>query len=246
MDHKGVVAKEMAVVILDKNSTLIKISNMKKNYIMGEIEVTALKDINIEIARKEFVSIIGPSGSGKSTLMNMIGCLDIPTSGQYTLNNKEVSKLCEDELAEIRNFTIGFVFQKFNLLPKLSAIENVQLPLLYQGINPKEAYKRAEVALGKVGLSDRIHHRPSELSGGQQQRVAIARAIVGSPPLILADEPTGALDSKTGIEVIQILRELHIQGNTIILITHDSNVANVADRTINISDGEILSDTGVK
>lgn len=212
---------------------------------MGDTEVRALNDVNIKINAKEFVSIVGPSGSGKSTLMNMIGCLDVPTSGSYILDGKEVSQMKDDELAEIRNCKIGFVFQKFNLLQKLSALENVELPLIYQGLNAKEVRKRAIEALESVGLQDRMHHRPNELSGGQQQRVAIARALVTKPPVILADEPTGALDSKTGLEVMGILRDLHSKGNTIILITHDNSLAMQAKRMIKIHDGEITEDREV-
>lgn len=212
---------------------------------MGDTEVKALSDVNIRINAKEFVSIVGPSGSGKSTLMNMIGCLDVPTSGSYVLDGKEVSQMKDDELAEIRNCKIGFVFQKFNLLQKLSALENVELPLIYQGLNAKEVRKRAIEALESVGLQDRMHHRPNELSGGQQQRVAIARALVTKPPVILADEPTGALDSKTGLEVMGILKDLHSKGNTIILITHDSSLAMQAKRMIKIHDGEITEDREV-
>ncbi|WP_055666452.1 ABC transporter ATP-binding protein [Desnuesiella massiliensis] len=224
---------------------MIEISNMCKVYKMGDTEVKALNDVNIKINAKEFVSIVGPSGSGKSTLMNMIGCLDVPTSGSYILDGKEVSQMKDDELAEIRNCKIGFVFQKFNLLQKLSALENVELPLIYQGLNAKEVRKRAIEALESVGLQDRMHHRPNELSGGQQQRVAIARALVTKPPVILADEPTGALDSKTGLEVMDILRDLHSTGNTIILITHDNSLAMQAKRMIKIHDGEITEDREV-
>lgn len=224
---------------------MIQISNMYKVYSMGENKVTALDDVNLEINAQEFVSIVGPSGSGKSTLMNMLGCLDIPTSGNYILDGKEVSKLRDDELAEIRNFKIGFIFQRFNLLQKLSALENVELPLIYQGIKPKEVRERAIEALDNVGLKDRMHHKPNELSGGQQQRVAIARALVTKPPVILADEPTGALDSKTGIEVMGILKDLHAKGNTIILITHDNNLAQQAKRIIRVQDGKIIEDKKV-
>lgn len=212
---------------------------------MGENKVTALDNINLHINSHEFVSIVGPSGSGKSTLMNMLGCLDTPTSGTYMLDGKEVSKLRDDDLAEIRNFKIGFIFQKFNLLQKLSALENVELPLIYQGLRPKEVRERATDALDSVGLRDRMHHRPNELSGGQQQRVAIARALVTKPPVILADEPTGALDSKTGIEVMGILKDLHKKGNTIILITHDNSLAMQAKRLVRISDGQVVEDKEV-
>jgi putative ABC transport system ATP-binding protein len=224
---------------------VIDISNMYKIYKMGENEVAALNNINLHIDAHEFVSIVGPSGSGKSTLMNMLGCLDVPTSGTYILDGQEVSKLNDDRLAEIRNNKIGFIFQRFNLLQKLSALENVELPLIYQGVGSREARERAIESLENVGLKDRMHHKPNELSGGQQQRVAIARALVTNPPVILADEPTGALDSKTGKEVMGILKNLHSKGNTIILITHDNSLAVQAKRMIRISDGQITEDKEV-
>ncbi len=224
---------------------MIQISDMCKVYTMGQNKVTALNRINLHIRLQEFVAIVGPSGSGKSTLMNMLGCLDVPTSGGYKLDGQEVSKLKGDKLAEIRNFKIGFIFQKFNLLQKLSALENVELPLIYQGVHNREAKRRAMEALDTVSLKERMHHRPSELSGGQQQRVAIARALVTRPPVLLADEPTGALDSKTGIEVMNMLKELNSNGNTIILITHDNELALKAKRIIRISDGEIIEDKEV-
>jgi putative ABC transport system ATP-binding protein len=213
---------------------------------MGGIKVIALNNISLKINAHEFVSIIGPSGSGKSTLMNMLGCLDVPTSGNYKLDGREVSRLKDDQLAEIRNFKIGFIFQRYNLLQKLSAIENVELPLIYQGVKPKEIRERAIKSLDSLGLKSKMHHKPNELSGGQQQRVSIARALVTRPPVILADEPTGALDSKTGIEVMGILKELNANGNTIILITHDSNLARQAKRMVRIQDGEITEDVEVK
>jgi putative ABC transport system ATP-binding protein len=221
---------------------MIEISHMFKIYKVGENKIAALNDINLHIKDHEFVSIIGPSGSGKTTLMNMIGCLDVPTSGSYILDGKEVSKLRDDKLAEIRNYKIGFVFQKFNLLAGLSSLENVELPLVYQGVNAKKSKQRAIESLDIVGLKDRMHHKPNELSGGQQQRVAIARALVTNAPVILADEPTGALDSKTGIEVIEILTRLNERGNTVILITHDNSLAAKAKRTIRIQDGSIIDD----
>ncbi len=224
---------------------MIQISNMSKIYRMGYNEVYALNNISIKIEKNEFVAIIGPSGSGKSTLMNMLGCLDTPTSGTYTLDGHEVSKLSDDELAEIRNKKIGFIFQGFNLIQKLNAIENVELPLVYQGVGAKERHLRSIKALETVGLGERIHHRPNEMSGGQQQRVAIARALVNNPPLILADEPTGNLDSKSGVEVINTLKELHKSGNTIVLITHDPGIATLSKRVIKIQDGEILEDKEV-
>jgi putative ABC transport system ATP-binding protein len=224
---------------------MIEIRDMYKVYTMGENKVTALNGISIDIKKGEFAAIVGPSGSGKSTLMNMLGCLDTPTTGSYMLDGKEVSKLRDDDLAVIRNFKIGFIFQKFNLLQKLSALENVELPLIYQGLKEREARKRAMESLQNVGLLDRMNHKPNELSGGQQQRVAIARALVTKPPVLLADEPTGALDSKTGIEVMGILKDLHSMGNTIILITHDNSLAVQSKRIIRIQDGEITEDRGV-
>ena len=221
---------------------MIDITDMYKIYKIGSNKVVALDGINLHIGEHEFVSIIGPSGSGKSTLMNMIGCLDVATSGSYKLDGKEVSKLRPDKLAEIRNYKIGFVFQKFNLLQSLSALENVELPLVYQGIGAKKCKEMAIESLSIVGLQDRIHHKPNELSGGQQQRVAIARALVTKAPVILADEPTGALDSKTGIEVMGILKDLNARGNTVILITHDNNLAVQAKRMIRIQDGKIIDD----
>jgi len=224
---------------------MIKIEDMYKTYRMGTNEVHALNGISLHIKPKEFVAIVGPSGSGKSTLMNMIGCLDTPTSGKYYLDGREVSTLKDDALAEVRNKKIGFIFQGFNLLPKLSAIENVELPLIYMGIGKKKRHAMALDALERVGLGSRTHHKPSELSGGQQQRVAIARALVSRPPLILADEPTGALDSKSGAEIINMMHELHAEGKTIVLITHDNNIAKQAARIIRIQDGKIVEDSGV-
>lgn len=221
---------------------MIRISNMCKIYKMGDNSIYALNDVSLHIAKHEFVAIVGPSGSGKSTLMNMLGCLDVPTTGNYVLDGHEVSKLNDNKLAEIRNNKIGFVFQGFNLLKKLSAVENVELPLIYQGISRKERHKKSVEALELVGLGDRIYHTPNELSGGQQQRVAIARALVSNPPLILADEPTGNLDTKSGADIIKTLRLLHENGNTIVLITHDSNVAAQAKRIVKIQDGIIIED----
>ena len=195
---------------------MIDLKNIYKIYKLGNNDVYALDNVSLHIDAHEFVSIIGPSGSGKSTLMNILGCLDVPTKGEYLLEGKDISQKTDDELAEIRNNTIGFVFQGFNLLPKLDAMENVELPLIYQNISAKERHERAQKALESVGLGQRIHHKPTELSGGQQQRVAIARALVTNPPIILADEPTGNLDSKSGKEVMEIFKELHAKGNTII------------------------------
>ena len=221
---------------------MIDLKNIYKIYKMGENEVYALNDVSLHIDNKEFVSIIGPSGSGKSTLMNMLGCLDVPTKGTYTLDGYDVGGKTDDELAAIRNEKIGFVFQGFNLLPKLTALENVELPLIYQGISAKERRERAKKALESVGLGERVNHKPTELSGGQQQRVAIARALVTNPPIILGDEPTGNLDSKSGKEVMEIFKDLHKKGNTIILITHDSDVAAQAERVVRIQDGKLYEE----
>ncbi|GAW28334.1 ABC transporter ATP-binding protein [Carboxydocella sp. ULO1] len=223
---------------------MIRLEELSKHYQMGKVVVKALNNVSLTIAAGEMVGIVGPSGSGKSTLMNILGCLDVPTSGKYFLDGKEVSELDEDELAEIRNRKIGFVFQNFNLLPSLTALENVELPLIYRGIGGAERRKRALEALEKVGLSDRIDHKPVELSGGQQQRVAIARALAGDPPVILADEPTGNLDSRSGREVMEILAQLHQQGKTIIIITHDQNIAARLPRVVRIQDGMLLAEEG--
>ena len=222
---------------------MIDIKNLCKVYLVGDERVRALDHATLHIYPKEFVSIIGPSGSGKSTLMNIIGCLDIADAGSYFLDNLPIEAYTENELAKIRNQKIGFVFQQFNLIPKLTAWENVELPLIYQKVPQAERQKRVKAALERVGLSNRATHLPTELSGGQQQRVAIARAIVTNPKLILADEPTGALDSKTSQEIIDIFHELHKQGNTIVLITHDQDVARQAERAIHILDGKITEVT---
>lgn len=221
---------------------MIDISHIYKIYRMGKNEVTALDDITLHIEEHEFVSIVGPSGSGKSTLMNMIGLLDVPSKGNYQLDGMEVSKLKGDKLAEIRNFKIGFIFQRYSLIPTLNSLENVILPLTYQGVSPREAKKRATESLESVGMKERMHHKPRELSGGQQQRVAIARALVTRASVILADEPTGALDSKTGKEVMGILKRLNAEGNTIVLITHDERLAAQAKRMVRIQDGQIVQD----
>lgn len=220
---------------------MIDIKNVCKYYTMGDTIVKALDDINLSIEENEFISIIGPSGSGKSTLMNIIGCLDVPDSGSYIFDGVNIENASENELSSIRNKQIGFIFQNFNLLPKLNAVENVEVPLLYRGINQKECRKLSLEYLEKVGLKGREHHKPNQLSGGQQQRVAIARALVGSPKIILADEPTGALDSKTSAELMGFIKELHENGQTIILITHDSNVAKKAERIITIKDGKLYA-----
>ena len=221
---------------------MIKLEHIFKIYEMGENKVYALDDVSFHVAAHEFVSIIGPSGSGKSTLMNMLGCLDVPTQGRYFLDGTDISKKTDDELAEIRNKKIGFVFQGFNLLPKLTAVENVELPLIYSNVSAKERHEKAKEALAKVGLEGRIDHKPTELSGGQQQRVAIARALITDPPIILADEPTGNLDSKSGKEVMEIFKNLNANGNTIILITHDSGVAAQAKRVVRIQDGKLYEE----
>ena len=219
---------------------MIRMKGIRKEYRMGENVVAALDGVDIHIEPHEFVSIIGPSGSGKSTLMNIIGCLDVADEGEYWLDGQEISDYTEDELAVIRNRKIGFVFQQFNLLPKLTAQENVELPLIYQGMSAGKRRERSEEVLERVGLLDRMDHKPTELSGGQQQRVAIARALAGNPSLILADEPTGNLDSRTGAEVMTLFHELHEAGNTIVLITHDSGIAAQTPRAIHIHDGRVL------
>lgn len=222
---------------------IIKIKNLNKSFIMGEQEIKAIDNINFSVKKGEFVAIIGPSGSGKSTLMNMLGLLDIPDSGEYMLDNLLINKLSDNKLAELRNKKIGFIFQNFNLLQKLTALENVKVPLIYQGLSNKESTKLAYEYLEKVGLKGREKHLPNQLSGGQQQRVAIARALVGSPEIILADEPTGALDSKTSIEIMEMLKRLNESGQTIILITHDINVAKKAQRIVQISDGKLYEES---
>ncbi|MGG3890893.1 ABC transporter ATP-binding protein [Metabacillus fastidiosus] len=224
---------------------IIQIKKMKKIYELGGETVMALQEISLDIRKGDFISIIGPSGSGKSTFMNMIGCLDRPDSGEYLLDGEEVGKMKSSQLAVIRNEKIGFIFQNFNLLVKLTAIENVELPLIYRGMKADERRKAALEALQKVGLVDRANHLPTQLSGGQQQRVAIARALAGSPPILLADEPTGALDSKTSKEILKIIHSLNKQGHTIILITHDLEVAEQASRVVRIQDGQLYEDGGV-
>lgn len=222
--------------------TLINIDNIKKYYKVGTVIVKALDGVSLQIFENEYVAIMGPSGSGKSTLMNILGCLDTPTSGTYVLNNTDVSALEDDELAEIRNKEIGFVFQTFNLLPRYSALENVMLPLIYAGIAKPERLKLSEAALEKVSLTDRMSHRPNELSGGQRQRVAVARALVNDPSIILADEPTGNLDSKTSIDIMNLFEDIYSQGNTIIVVTHEESIALHARRIIRLRDGLIESD----
>ncbi len=224
-------------------STLVQIEDLSKIYNPGENEVRALDHVNLEIEDQEFVAIIGHSGSGKSTLMNMLGCLDVPTSGTYRLHGKDVSDLSDDELSDIRNKEIGFVFQGFNLIQNLTALENVELPLIYRKVPKAKREELAVNALEKVGLGHRMDHRPAQMSGGQQQRVAIARAIAQAPPIILADEPTGNLDSTSTEEIMQILKDLHKEGRTVIIITHDNDIAKQAPRRIMIKDGKVESDT---
>lgn len=221
---------------------LIEIKNLVKNYALGDNWIPALEDINLKIEKNEYVAIMGPSGSGKSTLMNILGCLDTPTSGHYYFNKVDVSNLDDNELSAMRNKEIGFIFQNFNLLPRLNSLQNVELPLIYSGIPVPDRRKRAVKALERVGLADRMDHKPGELSGGQRQRVAIARALVTNPGILLADEPTGALDSRTGADIMRLFHQLHQEGNTIILITHEQEIANHADRNIFIKDGKIHSD----
>lgn len=225
---------------------MISLKNIKKSFILGDEKVNALDNISLEIQKGDFIAIIGPSGSGKSTLMNILGLLDVPDSGEYLFDGKEVNKLSDNELAEIRNKKIGFVFQNFNILPKMNAIENIQVPLFYRGMSDKESKQKAYEVLEKVGIKGREHHLPSQLSGGQQQRVAIARAIAGEPEIILADEPTGALDSKTSEEVMEQLKTLNENGQTIILITHDINVAKKAKKIMKILDGKLFLGTDSK
>lgn len=222
--------------------SLIRIKNLARRYVMGTETVHALRDLSLEIERGEYVAIMGPSGSGKSTLMNMIGCLDTPTSGSYELNGQDVSHMDDNQLAEIRNCEIGFVFQTFNLLARSTALRNVELPMIYAGVPGEERRAKALHALAQVGLADRVQHKPNELSGGQRQRVAVARALVNDPSILLADEPTGNLDSKTGVEIMALFEELAQKGNTIIVVTHEESVARHARRIIRLLDGRIASD----
>lgn len=222
--------------------SVIDVNALKKTYIMGTTEVHALQNITLNIDKNEYVALMGPSGSGKSTLMNLLGCLDTPTAGDYILNGTNVSTMTDSDLAEVRNKEIGFVFQTFNLLPRLSALENVALPLVYGGISKRARLDRAEEVLTAVGLGDRVDHKPNELSGGQRQRVAIARALVNDPSIILADEPTGNLDTKTSIEIMGIFEEIHKQGNTVILVTHEPDIAEHAHRIVRLRDGLVETD----
>jgi len=221
---------------------LIEIEKITRHYKIGDVVVKALDGVNLSINKNEYVALMGPSGSGKSTLMNMLGCLDTPSSGSYKLNNKLVSKMSDDDLAEVRNLEIGFVFQTFNLLPRYTALENVCLPMVYSGVSKQVREKRGLEVLNMVNLSDRADHKPNELSGGQRQRVAIARALINSPSIILADEPTGNLDSKTSYEIMALFNEIHKNGNTVILVTHEDDIANYAHRIVRLRDGLIESD----
>ena len=223
-------------------NSIIQLENIQKSYFLGEQELKVLKGITLEIFKNEYVALMGPSGSGKSTLMNILGCLDSPTAGKYILNSKDVSKMPDDDLADVRNKEIGFVFQQFNLLPRLTAAENVALPLVYNGTSKKIRTELSLEMLDRVGLADRSHHKPNELSGGQNQRVAIARALVNNPSIILADEPTGNLDSKTSVEIMTIFGKIQRDGNTVILVTHEEDIANFAHRIIRLKDGIIESD----
>jgi putative ABC transport system ATP-binding protein len=223
--------------------TIISVKDLRKTYVMGADTINALKSVSIDISKNEYVALMGPSGSGKSTLMNLLGCLDTPSSGSYVLNDIDVSQMTDSELAEVRNKEIGFVFQTFNLLPRMSSLENVALPLVYAGMNKEKRLEKAQQALESVGLGDRVMHKPNELSGGQRQRVAVARALVNDPAIILADEPTGNLDTKTSIEIMGLFQKIHQQGNTVILVTHEPDIAQHAHRIIRLRDGIVESDT---
>jgi putative ABC transport system ATP-binding protein len=223
-------------------NSIIHLEQIRKSYFMGKQELQVLKGISLDIFKNEYVALMGPSGSGKSTLMNILGCLDTPSAGKYILNENDVSKMVDNDLAEVRNKEIGFVFQQFNLLPRLTALENVALPLIYAGMSRKQRNEKAKHVLDMVQLSDRGHHKPNELSGGQSQRVAIARALVNDPAIILADEPTGNLDTKTSYEIMEIFNEIHSRGNTIVLVTHEEDIANHAHRVVRLRDGVIETD----
>lgn len=231
-----------AVQIDPAENAVIRLEHVQRRYLMGGETIHALRDVTLTIEHNEYAAIMGQSGSGKSTLMNVIGCLDSPTAGDYWLNGRQVSKMGDRELARARNFEIGFVFQTFNLLSRLTALSNVEVPLIYGGVKRKERHERARLSLERVGLGDRMLHRPSEMSGGQRQRVAIARALVTNPSILLADEPTGNLDSATGVEIMNLFDELHASGNTLIVVTHEQSIADHARRTIRLSDGEVVDD----
>ncbi len=224
------------------SDAIIRLQGITREYVMGSEKVLALRGVDLEIGRNEYVAIMGPSGSGKSTMMNMLGCLDTPSGGQYWLNGQEVSTMADDDLARVRNREIGFVFQTFNLLPRASALANVELPLVYAGVSTRERKRRAEAALQRVGLGNRMDHRPNELSGGQRQRVAIARALVNEPSILLADEPTGNLDSATSVEIMRVFGNLHAQGQTVVLVTHEPDIAAHAHRVVVLRDGKVDSD----
>jgi len=224
------------------SDAIIRLEGIKREYVMGSERVLALRGVDLEIGRNEYVAIMGPSGSGKSTMMNMLGCLDTPSAGQYWLNGQEVSTMVDDDLARVRNREIGFVFQTFNLLPRATALANVELPLVYAGVSTRERKRRAEAALERVGLGNRMDHRSNELSGGQRQRVAIARALVNEPSILLADEPTGNLDSATSVEIMRVFGSLHAQGQTVILVTHEPDIAAHAHRVVVLRDGKVDSD----
>ena len=226
------------------DDAIIRLEGLQRRYVMGVEFIDALRAVDLEVAENEYIAIMGQSGSGKSTLMNIIGCLDRPTAGEYWLNQKRVSRMNDRQLARARNQAIGFVFQTFNLLPRMTALANVEVPLIYSGMKRKERAERARSALDIVGLADRMLHRPSEMSGGQRQRVAIARALVTRPSILLADEPTGNLDSSTGAEIMKLFENLHEQGNTLIVVTHEQHIADHAQRIVRLSDGDIISDTG--
>ena len=222
--------------------TMIALSDVRKFYDMGEVQVKALDGVSMTIDKGEYIAVMGPSGSGKSTLMNIVGCLDTPTSGSYMLNQRQIANMEDNELADIRNREIGFIFQTFNLLPRMTALANVEVPLIYAGMKRKQRIDMATQALERVGLGDRMTHRPSEMSGGQRQRVAIARALVTNPSIVLADEPTGNLDSRTGEEIMRLFDRLHAEGNTLIVVTHEQHIADHASRMVRLSDGDIVSD----
>ena len=244
MDKEPLVTRHSPLVTGSAGPLVIDIENITKEYVMGEEVVRALRGVSLRIHRNEYLAIMGPSGSGKSTLMNMLGCLDTPTSGRYEFNGRNVSAMDDDELAAIRNREIGFVFQTFNLLPRSDSLRNVELPLIYAGLDPDTRRERAAQVLRDVGLGDRLNHKPNELSGGQRQRVAIARALVNDPSIILADEPTGNLDSKTGEEIMALFEDLYERGNTVILVTHEPDIARHARRTVHLRDGLVESDDG--